>query len=110
VPLQSDDRPLQRLHEPLTGDAGMIRVEVVLLQQSERHLIEESLVGMPITTTRVRAARPTEAYVCIGILLTMQGSTDRDQSPGMFLRIVTAVRYFGKPIRDDLSDVGGNPA
>jgi hypothetical protein len=44
------------------------------------------------------------------ILLTMQGNTQRDQSPGVSLRISIVARHLGKVIRYDLEDVCGNPA
>src|SRR5262245_44677664 len=78
---QFPGRSLQGLEELLTGNTRMIRVEQVLLQQAENHLIQESLIAMPIAAARVRAARAAEADMRIRILLAMQGSSQRDQSP-----------------------------
>jgi len=45
------------------ADTGMIWIEKVLSREAIDHLIEESLVGMPIATSRDRAARTAEARV-----------------------------------------------
>ncbi len=88
----------------------MIRVVIVLPQQAEGDVIEESLMGMPITTARISAARTAVPRMWIRILLTVQGNTQRDQSPGIALKILVVSRHFGKVIRYDFGDVRGDPA
>jgi hypothetical protein len=58
----------------------------------------------------VRAARTAKILVGIGILLAMQGNTQRNQSPGIFLGILAMTRYSGEVAGYDLEDVGGNLA
>jgi hypothetical protein len=53
-------RSLEGFLKPLTGNTRMIRIVVVLAQQAECHPVEEGVMGVPVTTARVCAARATE--------------------------------------------------
>ena len=101
---------LQCLQKVFTGNTGMIRIEVVPLHEAEDHLVEEGFIGVPKTTSGVRAARAAETHVCVCILLAMQRSSQRDQSPGVSLRIFLVARDFIEMVSDDFSDICGNLA
>src|SRR5262245_6596753 len=88
----------------------MVRIKMVFPQQAEDHLVEECLVGMPITTARVCAARAAEIRMRIRILLAMQRSAQCDQSQGMAPGIFITLGHFGKVGRYDSDDICRNLA
>jgi hypothetical protein len=102
--------PPKCLDEVFTRNTGMIRIEIVFLQQAEDDLVQESFVGMPEATARVGAAGTAEAHMCMRILLAMQGGAERNQMPGIYPWILITGRYSSKVAGHDLADVRGNLA